>query len=319
MWKCPGCGNINDGKVCISCGRKRPLEQNQSKRSNSSLIIWLVIVSIVFAAIVVCLTAFFVNHSGNKTKVVSTDQPTPTAAATDQTTYTTPSKSERLYDNQDMFIETVKKQLKVPKDANVDCEIGDPYRWEAAEMEVAHVSFTQNGELVAFADCDVVTGEIARGICMYTPPKKKSEYSRYHNERYGFSLDVPTFLEHKDIPDNGDGAIFYDGSGEVELSAYGCHAAGLQDYNTIDSLYQTIKNSVDYKVTYDAKKDNWFVLSGESDGNIVYEKYVLKSDETYNCFCIVYPKHRKKEFDEIVTHINKSFKTGVGYDSSSER
>lgn len=48
---------------------------------------------------------------------------------------------------------------------------------------------------------------------------KEVQYTRYHNERFGFELDYPSFMTKDPAPENGDG-IRCHGKG-LEIVAYG--------------------------------------------------------------------------------------------------
>lgn len=148
--------------------------------------------------------------------------------------------------------------------------------------------------------------------------KKQNTYFTYQNSRYGYRIDVPEFLNNKRYADNGDGGIFYNDDESVSLSVYGHHHLP-ELYSpmvtNVKQLFEHEKRTRDYVINYDVQKDNWFVISGNRGDEVVYERYFFKSDDTVNVFSIVYPRSREKEFDEIVTHISKSFKTGIGGDS----
>lgn len=49
---------------------------------------------------------------------------------------------------------------------------------------------------------------------------KTTEYIHYHNERFGFDLDYPSFMTMDPAPENGDGISFHDKG--LELTATGC-------------------------------------------------------------------------------------------------
>ena len=291
----------------------------QSKGNTGLIVACIAVICVGLLAIIISLVLFFAGSYKEGAKDVSVTTIVPSAVPV-QPTPTVSSAPEKLLDDRNAFIETVKKELRVPNDADVVCTIGTPYIWEAAGgVELVPVTFTKNGELVAGADCNVISGEICRSIYMYTPletEKDEVSYTNYKNGRFGFSIDVPTFLTQKQEGQNGSGATFTSADGTVELYAYGEHVAYLSENPTIDELYAFIKDGVQMNIDYDRKKDNWFVLSGDWGDKVIYDMHILKSDGTHNYFSIIYPKSREKEFDAIVTHIYKSFETGVGADSS---
>ena len=57
--------------------------------------------------------------------------------------------------------------LGVPESANTTYEVIETFYWEAAEREFKNVTFTENGETVAFASVDPCTGELLRNILKY--------------------------------------------------------------------------------------------------------------------------------------------------------
>ena len=77
----------------------------------------------------------------------------------------TPLKQQELSD--ETLAKIVAKNLGVPDSANVEFEVSETFYWEAAERDFKNVTFTENGETVAFASVDPYTGELLRGIYEY--------------------------------------------------------------------------------------------------------------------------------------------------------
>ena len=56
----------------------------------------------------------------------------------------------------------------------------------------------------------------------------------------------------------------------------------------------------------------WFVLSGEGDGKVFYEKVVFTcSGRLINSFAMIYPMERRATFDPIVERIENTFRGGT--------
>jgi len=249
---------------------------------------------------------------------------------------------KRLYDNHVAFIETVKKNLGIPDDAKVTYNISAPAYQDVIQEETVEVSFYQDGKVVACAECSTKTGALMRGIYNYTPPtdekneeltqkpeeNKEDEetaeapditevkYVPYTNTRYGFTLYVPDFLKVTAEADNGDGRKYESADKSVILIASGAHITVTEP--TRDAYYDYILQKLDYTPTFQTKKPNGFVFSGIKDGKIIYDKCIVKSDGTENSFHIEYPQERKEDFDEIITQMAATFKSGVGEDSAVE-
>ena len=67
-----------------------------------------------------------------------------------------------------------------------------------------------------------------------------------------------------------------------------------------------------YKVTYRPLGRSWFVLSGEGDGKIFYEKVIFScSGRLINSFAMIYPIERRDVFDPLVEQIEDSFHAGT--------
>lgn len=135
-------------------------------------------------------------------------------------------------------------------------------------------------------------------------PINSQEYVEYCNERYGFCVNYPSNFKKERPPDNGDGQRFNDGKGFLMI------VSGIN--NGLDDNLKTemASQSKDFdKITYQTYKNNWFVLSGYKGSNILYLKtYVGRS--SINHLYIQFPSSQKNEYDNIVTKISKSFKSG---------
>lgn len=143
-------------------------------------------------------------------------------------------------------------------------------------------------------------------------------YNSYKNLRYGFSVDIPDFLNGGQS-DNGDGITYQSNDNTVSVVAYGSHSPKVFYENpTIQSAYDDEVATRGCTPSYKANGDNWFVISWEDGENIKYERYILNTDGTENVLLMTYPKNKAKEMDEIVTKISLSFKSGSGYDSECE-
>jgi hypothetical protein len=136
----------------------------------------------------------------------------------------------------------------------------------------------------------------------------------YHNDRYGTTIDYPDLFKAEPPPDSNDGRKF--------IAADGAEFAVYASYNTLDfDLAKfhdfTIKN-LDPKaaVTYQARGDDWFVISGTRGDNVFYERETLshKAQMTEGFF-MNYPSSRKQTYDPIVARMTKSFRSGTGFQS----
>ncbi len=69
-------------------------------------------------------------------------------------------------------------------------------------------------------------------------------------------------------------------------------------------------------VTYQARGDDWFVISGTKGADIFYERYMLSHKaELTESFGMSYPAALKATYDPIVARMAKSFRPGTGFQS----
>lgn len=136
----------------------------------------------------------------------------------------------------------------------------------------------------------------------------------YVNERFGFSIDIPTaFLRPLPPAVNGDGLAFESHDGQVSVSVFGSNNA-LQ--GTLDDYLQAALARPDLgRVTYQRKTDKWFVLSGyrpaptaQWTGEVIfYERVAIDpANSAISGLIILFPPGLKDRMDPIVTRLSRS-------------
>jgi hypothetical protein len=133
----------------------------------------------------------------------------------------------------------------------------------------------------------------------------------YVNQRFGFSLRYPANLfEPERKSEAGDGEVFAGMRGQGRLLV---GALENSDGHSIDSYMTMIRQQsyAGYHVDYAPRGATWFVLSGENDRDVFYEKVMFScSGRIINSFALIYPIESKREFDPIVEGIEKTFRPG---------
>jgi len=129
-------------------------------------------------------------------------------------------------------------------------------------------------------------------------------YTKYCNARYGFCVEYPVDFGMEPSPINNDGRVFYDGEG-YSMRAYGSQNA--LEHGINDEIKDE-KEEFDI-VTYKRVKNNWFVLSGYEDEDIVYLKTYMNTDKSiFYHLRISYPTKFKTKYGRLVSKVSKSFK-----------
>jgi len=138
-----------------------------------------------------------------------------------------------------------------------------------------------------------------------------SEWVPYVNERFGFSFEYPTgVFEPERRTEMGDGEMFAGVRGHARLLVGAFENA---DGHTVASYMNYIRRRSysGYDVDYAPRGDTWFVLSGENDQNVFYEKVIFSCrGRIISSFALIYPIVSKVMFDPVVEGIEKTFRPG---------
>ncbi|MYL85009.1 hypothetical protein GTA51_18010 [Desulfovibrio aerotolerans] len=127
----------------------------------------------------------------------------------------------------------------------------------------------------------------------------------YGNNRFGFDLCFPAgIFTAQPAPENNDGRTFVSRDGRIELLVWGGHNALNR---TLAQAFTEAKQEAGLAVTYQAMKNDWYVVSGYLDGKILYQKTWLRGDVFYN-LRLVYAESAREQADPILRAVVKSFR-----------
>jgi len=145
----------------------------------------------------------------------------------------------------------------------------------------------------------------------------KSPWRIYQNDRYGTTIDYPDVFRAEPPPDADDGRTFKSADGGKFL-VYGSFALDSDLAGLLDDAMKNVKAGA--TVTYQAHRDNWFVISGTDGDDLFYERHLLSHrGEIVNSFVISYPAKLKQIYDPIVTRMAKSLRPGSGFQTPGKR
>jgi uncharacterized membrane protein len=130
------------------------------------------------------------------------------------------------------------------------------------------------------------------------------KYTKYVNDRYGFSIDYPSTFVIDVVPENDDGRIFLSKDKLTEFTV--CGSNNVLDY-TVNSIFNELKKE-HKKIPYIKKGKNWVVGSWVEGNKIVYHKSIIGKG-SINEFIIKYPTKQKDYYSSIITNLDKSFIT----------
>jgi hypothetical protein len=140
---------------------------------------------------------------------------------------------------------------------------------------------------------------------------QSSAWSEYRNQRYGLTIRYPSdlFVVER-TAEAGDGQVFVTPEKDARLLV----GALVNDSGFTAATYQAHiarQSYGNYKVTYKATGVTWFVLSGEADGKVFYEKVMFSClGRLINSFAMIYPANKQHVFNPIIERMENTFRPG---------
>ena len=150
----------------------------------------------------------------------------------------------------------------------------------------------------------LISGALA--LASLAPPA----YKTYHNVRFGYRIDYPADLRPQPEPDNGDGRRFVSADGQTVLTAYASYNALDDGLATDRRIAQQSWREKHATLTLDQLTRTGYVLSGQVQGRIFYEKTVLKNN-TLTTFLWEYPAGQKATMDAVIRHTVQTLQPSV--------
>ena len=137
-------------------------------------------------------------------------------------------------------------------------------------------------------------------------------WQSYRNERFGLSLSYPgKVFQIERTSEAGDGVVFVARGTDARMLV---GALPNRDRHTVATYQDFVarKSYAAYRIHYRPRGNTWFVLSGEGDGKIFYEKVVFScGGRLINSFALIYPAADRQIFDPIVERVEDTFRAGT--------
>ena len=262
--------------------------------------------------------------SENPTEEIPAEQ---TAEQTAEAKPTEATEGGKLFDDKEAFLRQVKNNLKVPSSLPVTSEIGTPYFWELGKQELVYVAFSDNGKVVASADCSTQNGNPVRYIWEYEEdgkqqedkktvipipdlkPKAEPDYKVFTDPKYGFTLEIPeTMIED---PLSGEGRVRLtspEGDLIIDMEKVDIPKSARKSEK---AFYEYQKEHLTFDGDYGIRDDGWFVFTGTDGDYAVLDGYVFLDDKTAESIRILCPRVTERDMEKIIMHIFYSFREHI--------
>lgn len=137
----------------------------------------------------------------------------------------------------------------------------------------------------------------------------KVDYIEYCNDRFDFCILYPNDFIPQGQSQNGDGQEFLSRDGKISILFYGSLVD--DEFNTMDMNFKHLVKNENIQVSYQLKKDSYYVVSGIKHINgeeyIYYHKTIEKENILLN-WMITYPVSEQHIYDSYCILINEQLK-----------
>lgn len=133
-----------------------------------------------------------------------------------------------------------------------------------------------------------------------------SEWGRYKNGRYAYSIDMPPGFSEIVEADNGDGGKAHSAKGKAELAVWGAILIGLPLREDVSRRILSDEEE-GWKLAYSGGNDAGWNWSATRDGRILYARAVPLCADEAAYFRLEYSAAEKKAFDAVVERLVRSF------------
>jgi hypothetical protein len=141
--------------------------------------------------------------------------------------------------------------------------------------------------------------------------RKGADWRLYRNDRFGVTLWYPErFFRHERTSPGGDADLFVSRTGSARLLI---GALRNEDGHTTSSYQREIERRSygGFQVTYRRTSRDWFVMSGQGEGKIFYEKVIFSCvGQVINSFTLVYDVRARRVYDRVVEAIEPTLRPG---------
>ena len=134
-------------------------------------------------------------------------------------------------------------------------------------------------------------------------------WAHYHNDRFGYAIDIPPGFSPIAEADNGDGGVSTSPDGEDELRVWGGYVLEGDFASEIASRIDSDRSD-GWDLTYVSRHSTTASWSGTRNERIVYVRALAGCDGAADYFRLEYARRDLKSYGPVVDRLVRSFKSG---------
>ncbi|CAN7357421.1 hypothetical protein [Rhizobium sp. LjRoot254] len=131
------------------------------------------------------------------------------------------------------------------------------------------------------------------------------DWSRYHNPRFSYAIDVPPGFSDVSEAQNSDGGVSNSADGKAELRVWGGYLVDRSFKSDVEERIQS-DSSDDWDISYNRRTANTASWSGRKNGRVFYARAMTGCDDAAIYFRLEYEHSQLKAYDAIVSRLVKS-------------
>lgn len=134
-----------------------------------------------------------------------------------------------------------------------------------------------------------------------------ASFQRYENDRFSYTIDVPSEFKTVLNPENGDGIGLHSADGSAHLLIWGNNLTQ-GDFLMESDLRREYAIDKGFRFTYERRGATWASLSGSKGDQIIYMRQILLCDAAMGNFTLTYPAAQQKRFEPVINRMVKTLK-----------
>jgi len=156
----------------------------------------------------------------------------------------------------------------------------------------------------------MLAATVGAGLAFNPVPSYSKSWTVYRDSLYGCRLEYPNSLFRQEPLDIAENFQKFSGSdAQTFFRVMGVENKDKLDPAGVKARY--LSADVPGDIVYERTKPDFLVLSGYRGDSIFYTKVAESADQRTICILeITYPRKAKKAFDDVVTRMSRSFRTG---------